>query len=91
MLEEIQNVIKSEVLKAIEIAAKYVRTSVDHLGGSYGRGRREMWRMQRWVNVSPRKDTRCALRELTRESRVLPMKHETPKNVREKDGWNKAG
>lgn len=50
-----------------------------------------MWRMQRWVNVSPRKDTRCALRELTRESRVLPMKHGTPKNIREKDGWNKAG
>lgn len=34
--------------------------------------------------MSPRKDTRCALRELTRESRVPGMKHGTPKNVRER-------
>lgn len=51
-----------------------------------GRGRREMWRLQRWVNVSPRKDTRCALRELTRESRVLSMKHGTSEDVRKKGG-----
>lgn len=38
--------------------------------------------------MSPRKDTRCALRELTRESRVLAMKHSMPKNVREKDSWD---
>lgn len=78
--------IKGEALKAAEIAAKYVRASVDHLAGGRGRERREMWRMRRWVNVSPRKDTRCALRELTRESRVPAMKHGTSVNVREKDG-----
>lgn len=82
--------IKDKVLKAIVIAAKYVCVSVYPLeeGENCGRGRREMRRMRRWVNVSPRKDTRCALRELTRESRVLSMKHGTPENVRKKDGWN---
>lgn len=50
-----------------------------------------MWRMRRWVNVSPRKDTRCALRELTRESRVPAMKHGTLKNVRETDDWHEEG
>lgn len=48
-----------------------------------------MWRMRRWVNVSPRKDTRCALRELTRESRVSTMKHGTSANASEKDGQDK--
>lgn len=52
-----------------------------------GRRKREMWRMRRWVNVSPRKDTRCALRELTRESRVPSMKHGTPEDVRKKDDY----
>lgn len=39
--------------------------------------------------MSPRKDTRCALRELTRESRVPAMKHGISANAREKDGWAK--
>lgn len=37
-------------------------------------------RMQRWINASPYEDTRCALRELTRESRVPATKHGTQSN-----------
>lgn len=33
---------------------------------------------ERWVNVNSRKDTRCALRDLTRKSRVPATKHGTP-------------
>lgn len=37
-------------------------------------------RIQRWINASSYEDTRCALRELTRESRVLATKHGTQSN-----------